>query len=87
VGSSSVDSPCGLSDRHVSSENIPRGTTATIRGVPNLVQMTLRNTSEIGHFQHGDANGGFIWDPWQGPEDSGRPVNRIDAIIIKRKED
>ena len=45
------------------------------------------NTEGVGHFQHGDAKGGFIWDPWNGESPVNRPVNRIDAVIIKRKEE
>jgi len=68
-------------------KNIPEGTVATIRGVPNYRQMLSGNTEGVGHFQHGDAKGGFIWDPWNGESPVNRPVNRIDAVIIKRKEE
>ena len=66
---------------------ITEGTIATIRGVPNYRQMLSGNTAEVGHFQHGDAKGSFIWDPWNGESPVNRPVNRIDAVIIKRKEE
>ena len=49
--------------------------------------MLSGNTEGVGHFQHGDAKGGFIWDPWNGESPVNRPVNRIDAVIIKRKEE
>jgi len=68
-------------------KNIPEGTIATIRGMPNYRQMLSGNTEGVGHFQHGDAKGGFVWDPWNGENPVNRPVNRIDAIIIKRKEE
>jgi len=67
--------------------NIPEGTIATIRGIPSYRQMLSGNTEDIGHYQHGDAKGGFIWDPWNGESPVNRPVNRIDAVIIKRKEE
>jgi RHS repeat-associated protein len=67
--------------------NIPEGTIATIRGVPSYRQMLSGNTEDVGHYQHGDAKGGFIWDPWNGQSPINRPVNRIDAVIIKRKEE
>ncbi len=67
--------------------NIPQGTVATIRGVPSYAQMISGNSESIGHFQHGDAHGGFVWDPWNGTNPDNRPVNRIDAVIIKRKEE
>jgi len=66
---------------------MPKDTTATIRGVPSFTQMISGKTDLVGHFQHGDATGNFIWDPYNGPNPINRPVNRIDAIIIRRKEE
>ncbi len=68
-------------------ESIPEGTVATIRGVPNMTQIRDGIINAVGHFQHGDANGGLVWDPWNGTNPDNRQVNRIDAIIIKRKEE
>jgi hypothetical protein len=65
-----------------------KNATATLRGVPNSEQMNNGQTGEAGHWQHGDASGGFIWDPWNGTSSgSDRPINRLDIVIIKRKEE
>ncbi|HRR61934.1 MAG TPA: RHS repeat-associated core domain-containing protein, partial [Spirochaetota bacterium] len=66
---------------------MPKDTTATIRCVPSFNQMISGNTNLIGHYQHGDMAGNFIWDPYNGSNPINRPVNRIDAIIIRRKEE
>ena len=40
-----------------------------------------------GHFQHGDSKGNLIWDPWNGTNESGKTVSRIDEVYIRRRED
>ncbi len=68
--------------------DIPKDTIATLRGVPNMDQLRSGQDNAIGHWQHGDKTGEFIWDPWNGTTSGAdRPVNRIDAVIIKRKEE
>jgi len=65
-----------------------KNATATLRGVPNYEQMNNGQMGEVGHWQHGDASGGFIWDPWNGTSSgSDRPINRLDIVIINRKEE
>ncbi|MGB4268244.1 MAG: hypothetical protein WBK20_03585 [Spirochaetota bacterium] len=62
--------------------------TATLRGVPNYNQMIHGQFQEIGHWQHGDVSGNLVWDPANGTSSSpNRPVNRLDIVIIKRKEE
>ncbi len=61
-----------------------KNATATLRGVPNYEQMNNGQTGEVGHWQHGDALGGFIWDSWNGTSSgSDRPINRLDIVIIE----
>jgi RHS repeat-associated protein len=61
-------------------KNISKEATATIRGVPS-------SERDLGHFQHGDNKGNLVWDPWTGTNDTGKPVSRIDEVIIRKKEE